>query len=97
MRKFKNTSQLRASHNNENESIRLSKTDIQPTHMLADYHSVAVLPLIGNEINLERKRERQFSKVELSKKDMQNFLVNGSISKEFILTNKKELQKFIRQ
>lgn len=27
---------------------------------------------------------------------MQNFLVNGSISKEFIQSNKKELQKFIK-
>ena len=27
---------------------------------------------------------------------MQNFLVNGSLSKKFIQTNKKELQKFIK-
>lgn len=63
--------------------------------MLAEYNSVAVLPVIGNEINLNRS-SCQFSKVELSKKDMQNFLINGSVSKEFIQTNKKELQKFIK-
>lgn len=68
---------------------------LEPTHMLAEYNSVAVLPVIGNEINLNRS-SRQFSKVELSKKDMQNFLINGSVSKEFIQTNKKELQKFIK-
>ena len=34
--------------------------------------------------------------MELTRKDIQNYLVNGSISKEFIHTNKKELQKFIK-
>jgi hypothetical protein len=57
---------------------------IEPTHMLGDYNSVALLPVLGNEINLDRNGRRNFSKVELSRKDMQNFLVNGSISKEFI-------------
>ena len=34
--------------------------------------------------------------MELTRKDIQNYLVNGLISKEFIHTNKKELQKFIK-
>jgi hypothetical protein len=70
MRKYKYTSHLRGGRNHENDNLRLSNSDLLPTHILADYNSVAVLPLIGNEINLERKRERHFSKVELSKKDM---------------------------
>ena len=36
------------------------------------------------------------SRLDLSRKDLQNFLVNGSVQKEFIHTNKKELQKFIK-
>jgi len=32
----------------------------------------------------------------LTKRDMANFLANGTITKEFIKTNKEELQKFIR-
>ena len=36
-------------------------------------------------------------KVELTKLDMQNYLVNGSLSKQFIHQNKKELQKFIKK
>jgi len=34
--------------------------------------------------------------MELTRKDIQNYLVNGSISKEFIHSSKKELQKFIK-
>jgi hypothetical protein len=70
MRKYKNTSKLRGGRNHENDNMRLSNSDLLPAHILADYNLVAVLRLIGNEINLERKRERHFSKAELSKKDM---------------------------
>jgi hypothetical protein len=70
--------------NNGHELSNVKLSHLEPTHMLGDYNSVAVLPVIGNEINLDRDGRRQFSKVELSRKDMQNFLVNGSISKEFI-------------
>lgn len=34
--------------------------------------------------------------IELSRKDMTSFFTNGSVSKEFILKNKLELQKFIK-
>lgn len=70
--------------NNGHELSNAKLSHLEPTHMLGDYNSVAVLPVIGNEINLDRDGRRQYSKVELSRKDMQNFLVNGSISKEFI-------------
>ena len=53
--------------------------------------SVNVLPVIGSEIDYKNAMNRINSKVELTRKDIQNYLVNGSISKEFISTNKKEL------
>ena len=68
-----------------------------------DYSSgVNILPVIGSEVSLEPSQktsafEKLNSKVELTRKDIQNFLVNGSISKAFIQTNKKELQKFIKK
>ena len=58
--------------------------------------SVNVLPVIGSEIDYQGAVSRINSKIELTRKDIQNFLVNGSISKEFIHSNKKELQKFIK-
>lgn len=74
---------------NSSSHLRLG----QPTHML-EQNSVSLLPVLGTEITVDKRR--QSSRVELSRRDMQNFLVNGSISKEFIKTNKKELQKFIK-
>lgn len=62
--------------------------------MLNDYSSVQVLPVIGKEVSVE---DRKKNKVELTKRDMQNFLVNGSLSKQFIKSNKRELQKFIKE
>ena len=63
--------------------------------MLGDYNynSVQVLPIIGKEVNIEPSEHyrKVASKVELTKRDMQNFLVNGSLSKQFIQSNKKEL------
>ena len=65
---------------------------------------VKILPVIGSEVSLETVSgkpnthlEKINNKVELTRKDIQNFLVNGSISKAFIQTNKKELQKFIKK
>jgi len=49
------------------------------------------LPVIGNEIDYSSAVSRINSKVELTRKDIQNFLVNGSISKKFIASNEKEL------
>ena len=53
--------------------------------MLGDYNSVQVLPVIGKEVNIENSESKRYrkiaSKVELTKRDMQNFLVNGSLSK----------------
>ena len=66
------------------ELSQVKLSHLEPSHMLGDYNSVQLLPVLGNEINLDRESRRKFSKVELSRKDMQNFLVNGSISKEFI-------------
>ena len=64
------------------------------------YSSVKILPVIGSEISLEQigiaDNLQSNSKVELTRKDVQNFLINGSVSKEFIHSNKKELQRFIR-
>ena len=67
--------------------------------MLGDYNSVQVLPIIDKEVNIEPSEpyRKVASRVELTKRDMQNFLVNGSLSKQFIQSNKKELQKFIKQ
>ena len=53
--------------------------------------SVNILPVIGSEIDYQSAVSRINSKVELTRKDIQNFLVNGSISRELILNNKKEL------
>ena len=50
--------------------------------------------MIGKEVAVE---DRKKNRVELTKRDMQNFLVNGSLSKQFIKSNKRELQKFIKQ
>ena len=74
-----------------------------------DYASVNILPVIGSEVTVEagssavrgslptRDNLNKFnSRIDLSRKDLQNFLVNGSVQKEFIHTNKKELQKFIK-
>ena len=69
----------------------------------ADYQrtQINILPVIGSEVSLDNSStsalSRINSKVELTRKDIQNFLVNGSISKEFIQTNKRELQKFIKK
>ena len=64
------------------------------------YSSLNILPVIGSENSLDPvnsgHQSRLNSKVELSKRDIQNFLVNGSVSKEFINSNKSQLQKFIR-
>ena len=64
------------------------------------YSSLNILPVIGSEQSLDQvnssHQSRLNSKVELSKRDIQNFLVNGSVSKEFINSNKSQLQKFIR-
>ena len=61
-----------------------------------DYASVNILPVIGSEVSVEHSslaaRYKNLNpKVELTRKDIQNYLINGSISKEFINTNKKEL------
>ena len=66
-----------------------------------DYASINILPVIGSEVSAEHSsvaaHYKNFnSKVELTRKDIQNYLISGSISKEFIHTNKKELQKFIK-
>ena len=54
--------------------------------------SVNVLPVIGSEAKYKGALSKMSnSKIEMSKKDIQNYLVNGSISKEFIMTNKQEL------
>ena len=58
--------------------------------------SVNILPVIGSEIDYNNAMTKINSKVELTRKDIQNYLINGTISKEFITTNKKELQKFIK-
>ena len=55
----------------------------------ARYNSALnILPVIGSEVNLDTAKSRDLnrinSKVELTRKDVQNFLVNGSVSKEFI-------------
>jgi ribosomal protein L5 len=60
--------------------------------MMGDYNSSATLPKISKEneftlVDLQRPR-KMGSKVELTKKDMANFLSNGTITKEFIKTNK---------
>ena len=50
--------------------------------------SLNILPVIGSEVSLDSVKSRDLnrinSKVELTRKDVQNFLVNGSVSKEFI-------------
>ena len=73
-----------------------------------DYTSVNILPVIGSEVTIEAggsavrglpthaNLNKMNSRIDLSRKDLQNFLVNGSVQKEFIHTNKKELQKFIK-
>ena len=74
-----------------------------------DYASVNILPVIGSEVTIEAGGQnvrgslptqanfnKMNSRLDLSRKDLQNFLVNGSVQKEFIHTNKKELQKFIK-
>ena len=69
-----------------------------------EYSSVKVLPVIGQESSAERRaaggteeqKLRIHSRVELTRKEVQNFLVNGKVSKEFIASNKKEIQQFIR-
>ena len=74
-----------------------------------DYASVNILPVIGSEVTIEAggsavrgslptrdNLNKLNSRIDLSRKDLQNFLVNGSVQKEFIHTNKKELQKFIK-
>ena len=58
--------------------------------------SVNVLPVIGSDIDYSSAANRINSKVELTRKDIQNYLVNGSVTKKFIATNKKELDKFIK-
>ena len=45
--------------------------------------SVHVLPVIGSEIDYKNAVNRINSKVELTRKEIQNYLVNGSISKDF--------------
>jgi hypothetical protein len=43
------------------------------------------------------RNNRRGTKAELTKKDMQNFLSNGTLSKAFIKANKDDLQKFIKK
>ena len=56
----------------------------------ASYASVNILPVIGSEMSTithdvsNPKFSKVNSKIELTRKDIQNFLVNGSISNEFI-------------
>jgi hypothetical protein len=52
------------------ELSQVKLSHLEPSHMLGDYNSVQLLPVLGNEINLDRVGRRNFSKVELSRKDM---------------------------
>ena len=62
-----------------------------------EYSSAQNLPKITRDFSLNDVSNRnRHGKVELTKKDMQVFLQNGTISKEFIKQNKDELQKFIK-
>ena len=59
--------------------------------------AINILPVIGSEISLETDQfSRTSSIVELTKKEIYNFIVNGSVSKAFIQQNKKELTNFIK-
>ena len=58
--------------------------------------SIKILPVIGSEVSLEESAEPDInrlgsSRLELTRKEVQNFLVNGSVSKEFIHSNRKNL------
>ena len=58
--------------------------------------SIKILPVIGSEVSLEESAEPDINRLgsnrlELTRKEVQNFLVNGSVSKEFIHSNRKNL------
>ena len=45
---------------------------------------------------MDGKKPRQSSILELTRKDLNGIFLNGSTSSAFITSNKKELQKFIK-
>ena len=63
---------------------------------LGDYQSVQTLPQLNRDFSDSVKKRRKSGNVQLTKKEMQNFLHNGTISKDFIKQNKEELRKFIK-
>ena len=54
------------------QTIQNLSTRHEPTHMLGDYNSVQVLPIIGKEVNVEPSEpyRKVASRVELTKRDM---------------------------
>ena len=63
---------------------------------LGEYQSVATLPQLNKDFSDSVNRRRKSGNVKLTKKEMQNFLHHGTISKDFIKKNKEELNAFIK-